>query len=75
MYAIQGKEIPYPSNDILFVDYHVYEYLFDYEISICAYYIKEKVDIGRESQKNLESIIDQLPKHIANFVEYNSKFY
>ena len=75
MYAIQGKEIPYPSNDLLFVDYHVYEYLFDYEISICANYINEKVEIGRESQKFLESIIDQLPKDIANFVEYNSKFY
>ena len=42
MYALQGKEIPFPKNDLLFVDYHVYDYLFDYEISINAfiYHIK-----------------------------------
>lgn len=37
MYALQGKEIPFPKNDLLFVDYHVYDYLFDYEISINAF--------------------------------------
>ncbi|MDD1369345.1 glycosyltransferase family 2 protein, partial [Bacillus sp. MHSD17] len=26
MYALQGKEIPFPKNDLLFVDYHVYDY-------------------------------------------------
>ena len=33
------KEIPFPKDDLLFVDYHVYDYLFDYEISISAFYI------------------------------------
>ena len=33
-----AKEIPFPKNDLLFVDYHVYDYLFDYEISINALY-------------------------------------
>ena len=41
MYALQ-KEIPFPKDDLLFVDYHVYDYLFDYEISISAFYIPHK---------------------------------
>ena len=72
---LQGKEIPFPSDDILFIDYQIYDYLFDYEISICANYIKSKVEIGRAAQRKLETIIDQLPEDIAKYVEYNAKFY
>ncbi|PGC29421.1 glycosyl transferase [Bacillus pseudomycoides] len=75
MYALQGKEIPFPKEDILFVDYHVYDYLFDHEISICAYYIENKRNLGRAAQKRLQSKIKQLPPHIAEVVENNSKFY
>jgi glycosyltransferase involved in cell wall biosynthesis len=75
MYALQGLEIPFPKDDILFVDYHVYDYLFDFEISICANYISSKLDIGRAAQKRLESKIEQLPNYIANAVERNSKFW
>lgn len=75
MYALQGKEIPFPKEDLLFVDYHVYDYLFDYEISICAYYIESKKHIGRKAQKFLESKIEELPVYIAKVVENNKKFY
>jgi glycosyltransferase involved in cell wall biosynthesis len=75
MYALQGSEIPFPKDDILFVDYHVYDYLFDFEISICANYIQPKLDIGRAAQKRLESKIDQLPLNIAEAVERNSKYW
>lgn len=75
LYACRGKEIPFPDEDILFVDFHVYEYLFDYEISICANYIKSKLEIGRAAQKRLESMLDQLPTHIAESVQNNAKFY
>ncbi len=75
MYALQGKEIPFPKNDLLFVDYHVYDYLFDYEISINAFYIPHKKHLGAVSQKFLESKKDELPLHIANMVESNAKFY
>lgn len=74
-YALQGKEIPFPEEDILFVDYHVYDYLFDYEISICANYIESKFEVGRAAQRRLQSKIKQLPPHIARSVEHNSKFY
>ncbi|OHY73483.1 glycosyltransferase [Priestia aryabhattai] len=75
MYALQGKEIPFPQEDILFVDYHVYDYLFDYEISICAYYTDNKQDLGRDAIKRLQSKLKELPLHIAETVENNSKFY
>jgi len=75
MYALQGKEIPFPKDDLLFVDYHVYDYLFDYEISICANYIKSKLELGRAAQNRLLSKINQLPLNIARTVENNSKFY
>lgn len=75
MYALQGKEIPFPKDDILFVDYHVYDYLFDYEISICAYYVENKRYLGHTALKRLQSKIKQLPLNIARDVESNSKFY
>ncbi|PEX91542.1 tetratricopeptide repeat-containing glycosyltransferase [Bacillus cereus] len=75
MYALQGKEVPFPKDDLLFVDYHVYDYLFDYEISISAFYIPHKKHLGAMSQKYLESIKEKIPLHIANMVENNAKFY
>ncbi len=75
MYALQGKEIPFPTEDLLFVDYHVYDYLFDYEISISGYYIPHKKHLGAQSQKYLESKKEELPVHIAGMVENNAKFY
>lgn len=75
MYALQGSEIPFPKDDILFVDFHVYDYLFDFEISICANYILAKQNMGRAAQKRLESKLDQLPQNIADAVERNSKFW
>ncbi len=75
MYALQGKAISFPKDDILFVDYHVYDYLIDYEISICAYYIQGKQHLGESAQKYLQTKIKQLPPNIARTVESNAKFY
>jgi len=35
-----GKEIPFPHSNVLFIHKDVYDYLFDYELSIIAYYLK-----------------------------------
>ena len=40
-----GKSIPFPSSNVLFLHYDVYDYLFDYELSIFAYYLQPKPDI------------------------------
>ncbi len=75
LYAQKGKQIPFPKEDILFVDYHVYDYLFDYEISISANYIESEYSKGKSALESLQAKIDQLPEAIARSVESNAKFY
>jgi glycosyltransferase involved in cell wall biosynthesis len=75
LYALKGSKIPFPSEDILFVDYHVYDYLFDYEISICAYYVKNKIQLGKAAQKRLEAKFATLPDYIAETVRNNARYY
>ena len=38
-YIQLGRKIPFPKDDVLFIETPVYEYLFDYEASIVEYYI------------------------------------
>lgn len=40
-YYIIGKSIPFPVNDILFIEPDVYTYLFHYEYTIIQYYINK----------------------------------
>jgi len=75
LYALKGKEIKFPVDDILFVDFRVYDYLLDFEISICAYYVKDNLYLGSCSIKNLLKKMDQLPLDIQSTVRANSKFY
>lgn len=75
LYAQKGKQISFPKEDILFVDYHVYDYLFDYEISISANYIESEYSKGKSALEFLLDKIDQLPEVIARSVENNAKFY
>ena len=39
-----GRKIPYPKDDVLFIKHDVYNFLFDYEFSILAFYLKMPVD-------------------------------
>lgn len=39
-----GATIPYPKDDVLFINKGVYDYLFDYEYSILAFYTGSPVD-------------------------------
>ena len=52
----------FPKDDLLFVDYHVYDYLFDYEISISAFYIPHKT--FRCSVTKFWNRKEELPLHI-----------
>lgn len=69
MYKI-GKSIPF-SNDSLFVIKDVYSYLFDYELSIIAYYLKLDIDIGKLSI----DIINKADGDVAKVVYNNLKWY
>lgn len=43
-FAKQGSSIPYPENEILFISHPVYDYLFDEDISVSAYFTPFKED-------------------------------
>ena len=73
-YAIMGKKIEYPKDDTLFVEPATYDYLFDYEISIVAFYLKEHKEEGREAISRLRRRTD-LPDYIRERVEDNSRHY
>jgi len=34
-----AKEIPYPENDVLFINRNIYSHLLDYELSVIGYYV------------------------------------
>lgn len=40
-FAKMGAEVPYPSNDVLFIEDPVYQYLLKYELSVCVCYIND----------------------------------
>lgn len=44
LFAKEGSRVPYPKDQMLFVSYPVYEYLFDEDISIAAYYTAFRED-------------------------------
>lgn len=75
MFALQGKTIPFPTSDRLFVDYRTYSYLFDEEISINAYYVPGMKEKGKESVLALLSMKDEIPESTRQFAIRNSKFY
>jgi len=59
MYALRAKEAGYPREDVLFVEYDIYEFLLDIEIAIVAYYVKGKKNVGRAAAKRLLQKIKQ----------------
>jgi len=67
-----GVTIPYPKEDSLFINKDVYDYLFYYEMSICAYYTKDKSK-GVVATKLL--LKKDLPKDVTDMIKSNAKFY
>ncbi len=67
-----GVTIAYPTEDSLFINKDVYDYLFYYEMSICAYYTKDKPK-GAVAVKLL--LKKDLPKDMLEMVKSNAKFY
>ena len=75
MFALQGKKIPFPEEERLFVEYNVYVYLFDEEISISAFYVPGMENRGTIAIKKLLEIRNKLPKDTFNLVIDNLKYY
>ena len=62
-YIKMGKTIPFPKNDVLFIESKVYQGLFDYEASIVEFYIHPE----RCLQTTITYML-QLPDHQQNCV-------
>lgn len=73
-FALMGNQIKYPANDTLFIERACYTYLFDYELSITAFYVPEYKKLGREAIVRLLNR-DDLPEDLAKSVENNSRHY
>lgn len=73
LFAKQGKQIPYPKNQYLFISHPVYEYQFDEEIAISAYYVGKK----NEGMKSLNNLIfsKKVPQNIKDFAYRTALFY
>lgn len=71
--ALIGRTIPF-SQDSLFVEKPAYEYAFDFEICICAYYVP---DMKLEGVRACERLLsrDDLAPNFRSLVEHNSRFY
>lgn len=64
-YYDKGYNIPFPKNDVLFIEYAVYEGLFDYENTILACYINKKTK--HDSLHDVITYINKnIPHHIHN---------
>lgn len=72
-FSIIGKKIPM-TTDTLFVESACYDYLFDHEISICAWYFPDLRDEGREALLRLLDRND-LPEKIASQAKKNACHY
>jgi glycosyltransferase involved in cell wall biosynthesis len=73
-YAIEGNKIKYPNDDTLFIEAACYDYLFDFEVGITAYYVNGKKDLGRETISRLIERTD-IPQQYIESVANMSRFY
>jgi tetratricopeptide (TPR) repeat protein len=73
MFAMLGKEISLPVTNF-FIDENIYEYLLDFEISICAYYAG-MVEEGQKAILKLLEMKDKIPDYKMKFVIQNASFY
>lgn len=63
-YYLKGRGIPYPNDDVLFIENHVYEGLFAYEATILDCYV-----VGRSKQDSLTDLIGYINKGVPHFVQ------
>ena len=75
-----AKEIPYPSDNVLFIHKDVYNYLLDYEFSIIAYYIDRNVDMRPIFMKlmnidalNMDNLLANYKFYVKTIKKYEQK--
>lgn len=68
-----GKSIPYPSECSLFIEKNVYDYLFDYEYSIIAYYLNETKNLDMTNVYT--KLFNLAPQWMTQGLLQNYQFY
>ena len=68
-------KVPYPKNDVLFIDYHVYTYKHIYEFSIISYYVNMKYEGLIANQYLLIDKTSEMPHHLKDCTRRNLVFY
>jgi len=73
-YYQKGRHIPYPKDDVLFIEKQVYEGLFEYENTILACYIRPFPHEKLESQLEIIQYVNRWPHYHQNVFD-NMVFY
>ena len=63
-YYLKGRGIPYPKDDVLFIENNVYEGLFAYEATILDCYV-----VGRSKQDSLASLIEYINRGTPHYIQ------
>ena len=74
-FANLAQSIGYPHKDSLFIDTPTYDYLLDFEVSINAFYVPDKKNVGLQAHRRLKAIMHKLPPDIQSTIEHNEQFY
>jgi hypothetical protein len=74
LFAKEGKAIPYPKEQRLFVEDAVYDYMFDEEISIAAYYLPSKKEEGFAANERV-LFNKKAPLYVRYQARRNLRFY
>ena len=76
IYSLQGQSIEYPTQDSLFIEHNVYNYLFLEEISICGFYCGTKnKEKGKACVIKLLSMKDKISESSYKLALSNAKYY
>ena len=65
-----AKAIPYPKDDLLFINHNVYKFDLDYELSIIGYYVKHP-----DIDKLITNLVNNMPYVNFNHMMTNYRFY
>lgn len=71
-YYLKGRTIPFPKDDVLFIEHNIYNGLFDYENTILACYV-----YGKTKQDGLNDLVDYIntKSHYLDNVWSNLHYY
>jgi hypothetical protein len=82
-YYLLGVNIPYPKDDMLFIENKIYEkYLFEYELSIIHYYVftndrlsglKKMVEYINKYNFNVNSVYDNMDYYMFRLLDLGEK--